>query len=307
MILNFLFTLLFIIFSIWLIAYAESKIDSPKEANFFKVPKDLIKLMFKQMIIPSSASKKLFIMLPAAVITFTVTIYAVIPIKEDSVVADLNIGVLYTLSLLYLFGYSLILTGWSSSSRYALLGTFRLAGQLLIYIVVFGFILLSIVLCSGSFNIGDIVDAQKNVWFLFPHLPLFIIFLICMLVLANRIPGDSPFSDSEISGGINSEYSGASLALLMISQYAAILIMSALATVLFLGGWQPLFGLWDKLSGLPWLLIKLFLCIIFFIWVKAALPRYRYDQVMKIGYKYLIPASSLWFMLTALALFIMEG
>ncbi|MBR7159011.1 MAG: NADH-quinone oxidoreductase subunit H [Alphaproteobacteria bacterium] len=306
MILNLIFALLFIAVAIWIIAYAESKIDSPKEAAFFKAPLDLVKLIFKRTIIPSAASKKLFLMLPAAVITFAVALYAVIPIKDNIVIADLNIGVIYTLALLFLLGYSLILTGWSSSSRYALLGTFRLAGQLLIYIIVFGFILLSLVLSASSFNIGDIVEAQNKVWFLFPHFPLFIVFLMCMLVLTNRMPGDSPFAASEIGGGINAEYSGAPLALLLISQYAAMLSMSTLATVLFMGGWQPLFGLWPSLSGLPWLLIKLFLCVIFFIWVKAALPRYRYDQVMKIGYKYLVPASGLWFILTAITIFIIK-
>ncbi len=304
MILNILFALLFIAVAVWLIAFAESKIDSPKEAAFFKAPADVLKLIFKRTIIPANASKKLFILLPVAVMTFAVSLYAVIPIKENTVIADLNIGVIYTLALLFLFGYSLMLTGWSSSSRYALLGTFRLAGQLLIYIIVFGFILASIVLSAASFNIEDIVMAQKDIWFLFPHLPLFLVFLICMLVLTNRMPGDSPFAPSEIGGGIEAEYSGAPLALLMTSQYALMLIMSGLATVLFLGGWQPLFGLFPALTGLPWLILKLFLCVFFFIWVKAALPRYRYDQIMKIGYKYLIPASGLWFICTAVAVFI---
>ena len=153
MILNLIFALLFIAVAIWIIAYAESKIDSPKEAAFFKAPLDLVKLIFKRTIIPSAASKKLFLMLPAAVITFAVALYAVIPIKDNIVIADLNIGVIYTLALLFLLGYSLILTGWSSSSRYALLGTFRLAGQLLIYIIVFGFILLSLgSVFQGSFE-----------------------------------------------------------------------------------------------------------------------------------------------------------
>lgn len=254
---------------------------------------DGLKLFVKETILPSNSN--LYVFLLAPILTFILSLigWAVIPLSENIVVSDINLGVLYMLAISSLSVYGIIMAGWSSNSKYPFLGSLRSAAQMISYEVSIGFIIVNICICVGSYNLSDIVIAQKNVWFIVPLFPMFILFYISMLAETNRHPFDLPEAEAELVSGYNVEYSAMTFALFFLGEYANMLLMSTFSSILFLGGWLPLFNIFplNILPGSFWLSIKIILGVIFFILTRAALPRYRYDQLMYIGWKSFLPLS----------------
>ena len=254
---------------------------------------DGLKLFSKETILPKDSSVYIFILAP--VITFILSLigWAVIPFSDSILISDINLGVLYLFSVSSLGVYGIILAGWSSNSKYPFLGAIRSAAQMISYEVSIGFIIINVCLCAGSFNLSTIVLAQKNVWFICPLFPMFVLFYISMLAETNRHPFDLPEAESELVSGYNVEYSAVTFALFFLGEYANILLMSALSSLLFLGGWLPLLDIFpfNRLPGSFWFSLKILLGVIFFIFARAALPRYRYDQLMDIGWKSILPMS----------------
>lgn len=262
---------------------------------------DGLKLFSKETIVPKDSSPYVFILAPMITFILSLIGWSVIPLSEGALVADINLGVLYLFAVSSLSVYGIILAGWSSNSKYPFLGALRSAAQMISYEVSIGFILVNVCLCAGSFNLSTIVEAQKNVWFIFPLFPMFILFYISMLAETNRHPFDLPEAESELVSGYNVEYSAVTFALFFLGEYANILLMSALSTILFLGGWLPPFNLFPFtiLPGSFWLSIKILFGVIFFILSRAALPRYRYDQLMDLGWKSILPFSLGYLVFTA--------
>jgi NADH-quinone oxidoreductase subunit H len=254
---------------------------------------DGLKLFVKETILPSNSN--LYVFLLAPILTFILSLigWAVIPLSETLVISDLNLGVLYLFAISSLSVYGIILAGWASNSKYPFLGALRSAAQMISYEVSIGFIIVNICVCAGSFNLSTIVLAQKNVWFIIPLFPMFILFYISMLAETNRHPFDLPEAEAELVSGYNVEYSAMTFALFFLGEYANMLLMSAFSSILFFGGWLPLFNFlpFNILPGSFWLSIKIILGVIFFILTRAALPRYRYDQLMHIGWKSFLPLS----------------
>merc|ERR1712113_735107 len=254
---------------------------------------DGLKLFAKETLIPSNSDIIIFIIAP--IITFILALigWAVIPFGETIVLSDLNIGVLYLFAVSSLSVYGIILAGWSSNSKYPFLGALRSAAQMISYEVSIGFIVVTVALCAGSFNLSKIVLAQQKVWFLIPLFPMFVLFYISMLAETNRHPFDLPEAETELVSGYNVEYSSMTFALFFLGEYANMLLMSTFSSLLFLGGWLPLINIFPLtlLPGSFWLSIKILLGVIFFILTRAALPRYRYDQLMHIGWKSFLPIS----------------
>jgi NADH-quinone oxidoreductase subunit H len=236
-------------------------------------------------------------------LTFTLSLmgWAVIPFGEALVLADINVGILYLLAISALGVYGIILSGWSSNSKYAFLGALRSAAQMVSYEVSIGFILITVVLCAGSFNLSSIVLAQEKVWFCLPHLPMFVLFFISALAETNRHPFDLPEAEAELVSGYNVEYSAMGFALFFLGEYANMLLMSALTAILFLGGWLPLFNFFpfSYIPGSIWFGLKIGFFVILFIVMRACLPRFRYDQLMSLGWKVFLPFSLGWLILTA--------
>lgn len=262
---------------------------------------DGLKLFVKESILPSNANKALFILAPMLTFTLSLMGWAVIPFGEALVLADINVGILYLLAISALGVYGIILSGWSSNSKYAFLGALRSAAQMVSYEVSIGFILITVVLCAGSFNLSSIVLAQEKVWFCVPHLPMFVLFFISALAETNRHPFDLPEAEAELVSGYNVEYSAMGFALFFLGEYANMLLMSALTAILFLGGWLPFFNFFpfSYIPGSIWFGLKIGFFVILFIVMRACLPRFRYDQLMSLGWKVFLPFSLGWLILTA--------
>jgi NADH-quinone oxidoreductase subunit H len=259
---------------------------------------DAIKLLNKEVIIPSKANSILFLLAP--MVTFVVALigWAVIPVDENVVIADINVGVLYLFATSSLGVYGIIMAGWSSNSKYAFLGAVRSSAQMISYEVSIGLVIVCILLVNGSLNLSEIViSSQDNPWYIdLLLLPMLVIFFISILAETNRLPFDLPESESELVAGYNVEYSSLSFAMFFLGEYANMIITSAMAVILFLGGWFPPFGIeaLKIIPGFGWFVIKIFMVLFVFLWVRAAFPRYRYDQLMRLGWKVFLPLSLLW-------------
>ena len=254
---------------------------------------DGLKLFSKETILPSDASLTLFIVSPILTFFLSLISWAVIPFSEGVLLTDLNVGVLYLFTISSLSVYGVIIAGWASNSKYPFLGALRSAAQMISYEVSIGFVILNVIICSGSFNLSKIVLSQENIWFIFPLLPMFLIFCVSMLAETNRHPFDLPEAEAELVSGYNVEYSSMAFALFFLGEYANMLLMSAFVSILFLGGWLPLINLYpfNEIPGSFWFSCKIILGVVFFIVTRATLPRYRYDQLMDIGWKSFLPLS----------------
>jgi NADH-quinone oxidoreductase subunit H len=260
---------------------------------------DAVKVFTKETIIPAGASRSLFLVAPMLTFVLACLAWAVIPVGDGWAPANINVGILYLFAISSLGVYGVIIAGWASNSKYAFLGAMRSAAQMVSYEVSIGFVLVTVMLCVGSLNLNDIVRAQAHHWFAFTGLfPMFVVFLISMLAECNRAPFDLPEGESEIVAGFFVEYSAMSFALFYLGEYTNMIMMSALASILFLGGWQAPFGL-TFIPGVLWLFAKICVLMFFFFWVRATFPRYRYDQLMRLGWKIFLPLSLVWLVLTA--------
>ena len=262
---------------------------------------DALKMMMKETIIPSGSNRFLFLMAPMLTFGLAMLAWAVIPVNEGWVGADINVGILYLFAISSLGVYGIIIAGWASNSKYAFLGAMRSAAQMVSYEVSMGFVLVAVLLCVGSLNLSDIVRAQRTVWFCIPLFPMFIVFFISALAETNRSPFDLPEGESEIVAGFFVEYSSMSFALFFLGEYANMILMSALTTILFLGGWLAPFNVepFTWIPGVIWFILKICVVLFFFLWVRATFPRYRYDQLMRLGWKVFLPLSLLWLVITA--------
>ena len=276
--------------------------------GLFQSLADALKYMFKEIIIPASANKIIFIIAPIITMTLALIGWAVIPFSEKMVLADINVGILYIFAVSSLGVYGIIMAGWASNSKYPFLGAIRSAAQMVSYEVSIGIIIINVLLCVGSLNLNDIVMAQQNVWFIFPLFPMFVIFFISALAETNRPPFDLPEAESELVAGYQTEYSGMMYAMFWLGEYANILLLCALGTVLFLGGWlSPInFFPFNLLPGVFWMIFKILVLFILFSLVKAIVPRYRFDQLMRLGWKIFLPFSLLYVVLTASFLFFLD-
>jgi NADH-quinone oxidoreductase subunit H len=266
---------------------------------------DALKYIFKEIIIPASSNKIIFILAPIITMTLALIAWAVIPFGENQVLADINVGILYIFAVSSLGVYGIIMGGWASNSKYPFLGSIRSAAQMVSYEVSIGIIIINVLLCVGSLNLNDIVIAQKNIWFIIPLFPMFVIFFISALAETNRPPFDLPEAEAELVAGYQTEYSGMMYAMFWLGEYANILLMCALGSILFLGGWlSPLdFYPFNLIPGAIWLILKILFLFILFALVKAIVPRYRYDQLMRLGWKIFLPLSLTYVILTASYLF----
>ena len=266
---------------------------------------DALKYMFKEVIIPSSSNKVIFILAPIVTMTLALISWAVIPFSATQVLADINVGILYLFAVSSLGVYGIIMGGWASNSKYPFLGAIRSAAQMVSYEVSIGVIIINVLLCVGSLNLNDIVMAQENLLFVIPLFPMFVIFFISALAETNRPPFDLPEAEAELVAGYQTEYSGMMYAMFWLGEYANILLMCAMGSVLFLGGWLSPIDLFpfNVIPGAIWLILKILLLFILFALVKAIVPRYRYDQLMRLGWKIFLPLSLTWVVLTASFLF----
>ena len=266
---------------------------------------DALKYIFKEVIIPSSSNKVIFILAPIVTMTLALISWAVIPFSATQVLADINVGILYLFAVSSLGVYGIIMGGWASNSKYPFLGAIRSAAQMVSYEVSIGVIIINVLLCVGSLNLNDIVMAQENLWFVIPLFPMFVIFFISALAETNRPPFDLPEAEAELVAGYQTEYSGMMYAMFWLGEYANILLMCAMGSILFLGGWLSPIELYpfNLIPGAIWLIIKILLLFILFALVKAVVPRYRYDQLMRLGWKVFLPMSLTWVVLTASYLF----
>ena len=262
---------------------------------------DGLKLLFKETIIPSGSNRLVFIAAPMLTFTLSLVAWAAIPFDLGLVLADINVGVLYLFAISSLGVYGVIMAGWASNSKYAFLGALRSAAQMVSYEVSIGFVIITVLLCVGSLNLTDVVMAQKNIWFFIPLFPMFVIFFVSGLAETNRSPFDLPEGESEIVAGYFVEYSSMSFALFFLGEYANMILVSGMTSVLFLGGWLPPFDVapFNWIPGLVWFLLKICVCLFFFVWIRATVPRYRYDQLMRLGWKVFLPFSLFWVVLTA--------
>ena len=266
---------------------------------------DALKYIFKEIIIPSSSNKIIFILAPIVTMTLALIAWAVIPFSATQVLADINVGILYLFAVSSLGVYGIIMGGWASNSKYPFLGAIRSAAQMVSYEVSIGVIIINVLLCVGSLNLNDIVEAQKNLWFVIPLFPMFVIFFISALAETNRPPFDLPEAEAELVAGYQTEYSGMMYAMFWLGEYANILLMCAMGAILFLGGWMSPIEIYPftLVPGAVWLILKILLLFILFALVKAIVPRYRYDQLMRLGWKVFLPLSLIWVVLTASYLF----
>ena len=266
---------------------------------------DALKYIFKEIIIPASSNKVIFILAPIITMTLALVAWAVIPFSENLVLADINVGILYIFAVSSLGVYGIIMGGWASNSKYPFLGAIRSAAQMVSYEVSIGVIIINVLLCVGSLNLNDIVIAQKEMWFVLPLFPMFVIFFISALAETNRPPFDLPEAEAELVAGYQTEYSGMMYAMFWLGEYANILLMCAMGSILFLGGWLPPLDT-EPFSLVPapfWLIFKIIFLFILFALVKAIVPRYRYDQLMRLGWKIFLPLSLTYVVLTASYLF----
>ena len=266
---------------------------------------DALKYIFKEIIIPASSNKVIFILAPIITMTLALIAWAVIPFSEDQVLANINVGILYIFAVSSLGVYGIIMGGWASNSKYPFLGAIRSAAQMVSYEVSIGIIIINVLLCVGSLNLSDIVIAQQNMWFIVPLFPMFVIYFISALAETNRPPFDLPEAEAELVAGYQTEYSGMMYAMFWLGEYANILLMCALGSILFLGGWLSPIDLYpfNMIPGAIWFIFKILLLFILFALVKAIVPRYRYDQLMRLGWKIFLPLSLIYVVLTASYLF----
>ena len=262
---------------------------------------DGAKLFIKETILPSGANKILFAMAPMLTFILSLIAWAVIPFDAGMVLADINVGILYLFAISSLGVYGVIMAGWASNSKYAFLGALRSAAQMVSYEVSIGFVIITVLLCVGSLNLSAIVEAQKTIWFAIPLLPMFVIFFVSALAETNRAPFDLPEGESELVAGYFVEYSSMTFALFFLGEYANMILMSGMTAVLFLGGWLPPIDIapFNWIPGPIWFFIKISLVLFCFLWVRATFPRYRYDQLMRLGWKVFLPLSLAWVVITA--------
>ena len=266
---------------------------------------DALKYMFKEIIIPAAANKVIFILAPIVTMTLALIAWAVIPFNNYFVLADINAGILYLFAISSLGVYGIIMGGWASNSKYPFLGAIRSAAQMVSYEVSIGVIIINVLLCVGSLNLRDIVLAQEKIWFVVPLFPMFVIFFISSLAETNRPPFDLPEAEAELVAGYQTEYSGMMYAMFWLGEYANILLMCAMGSILFLGGWLSPIDIFpfNLVPGPLWMIIKILLLFLLFSLVKATVPRYRYDQLMRLGWKIFLPLSLIWVILTSSFLF----
>ncbi|PHK96350.1 NADH-quinone oxidoreductase subunit NuoH [Pseudoroseomonas rhizosphaerae] len=265
---------------------------------------DALKMLLKETIIPSGANRALFILGPMLTLILALIAWAVIPVNDGWAIADINVGVLYLLAISSLGVYGIVIAGWASNSKYAFLGALRSAAQMVSYEVSMGLVIVTVLLCVGSLNLSEIVRAQSTVWFAIPLFPMFVIFFVSTLAETNRPPFDLAEGESELVAGFMVEYSSMTYALFFLGEYANMILMSAMTTILFLGGWLPPMDIapFNWVPGPIWFILKICLCLFTFIWVRATFPRYRYDQLMRLGWKVFLPFSLVWLVLTAFVL-----
>ena len=262
---------------------------------------DALKMLMKETIIPSGSNRLLFLLAPMLTFSLAMLAWAVIPVSDGWAAADINVGILYLFAISSLGVYGIVIAGWASNSKYAFLGALRSAAQMVSYEVSIGFVLVSVLLCVGSLNLSDIVRAQRHIWFCIPLFPMFVVFFISALAETSRSPFDLPEGESEIVAGYFVEYSAMSFALFFLGEYANMILMSAMTSILFLGGWLAPFGVapFTWIPGVIWFVLKICFVLFFFLWVRATFPRYRYDQLMRLGWKVFLPLSLLWLVITA--------
>ncbi len=262
---------------------------------------DLIKVFFKETVVPTNANKVVFLIGPLVMFILSMIAWAVIPFDEGWVIADINVGILYLFAISSLGVYGIVMAGWASNSRYPFLGALRSAAQMVSYEVSIGFVIVTVLLAAGSLNLSKIVMAQKDLWFAVPLLPMFVIFFVSALAETNRHPFDLPEAENELVAGFQVEYSAVPFVLFFLAEYANMILMSGLTVILFLGGWLPPFDVvpFTWIPGVLWFVFKIIGVLFVFIWVRASFPRYRYDQLMRLGWKVFLPFSLLWVVVTA--------
>ena len=260
---------------------------------------DALKLLTKENIVPANSNKIVFLLAPIITMVLSLAGWAVIPFAPNWVIADINVGIMYLFAVSSLGVYGIIMAGWASNSQYPFLGALRSAAQMVSYEVSIGFVIITVLLCVGSLNLSKIVEAQETVWF--PLLPMFVVFFISALAETNRLPFDLPEDESTLVAGFFTEYSSASFVLFFLGEYASMILMSSMTVILFMGGWLPPFDIFplNAVPGVIWFVIKVIFILFLFIWVRGTFPRYRYDQLMRLGWKIFLPLSLLWVVLTA--------
>ena len=266
---------------------------------------DALKLLTKENIVPANSNKVVFLLAPITTMVLSLAGWAVIPFAPNWVIADINVGIMYLFAVSSLGVYGIIMAGWASNSQYPFLGALRSAAQMVSYEVSIGFVIITVLLCVGSLNLSKIVEAQQTVWFAIPLLPMFVIFFISTLAETNRHPFDLPEAEAELVAGYQVEYSSVPFVLFFLGEYANMILMSAMTSLLFLGGWLPPFNIvpFTWIPGVLWFILKICFLLFLFIWVRATFPRYRYDQLMRLGWKVFLPLSLTWVVLTASYLF----
>ncbi|NKB45045.1 MAG: NADH-quinone oxidoreductase subunit NuoH [Alphaproteobacteria bacterium] len=300
------------------LTYAERKIISamqmrigPNVIGWFGLLQpfaDALKLLTKETVLPTGASPVVFFLAPMITFSLAMLAWAVIPVNPGWVISDLNVGVLYLFAISSLGVYGVVMAGWASNSRYAFLGAMRSAAQMVSYEVSIGFIMITVLMTADTLNLSALVEAQAEPlfgflpgWYFIPHLPMFVVFFISVLAETNRHPFDLPEAESELVAGFMTEYSSMSFALFFLGEYANMIMMSGMVSILFLGGWLPPYDVapWNLIPGVVWFAAKIAFCLFIFIWVRATFPRYRYDQLMRLGWKVFLPLSLIWLALTA--------
>ena len=262
---------------------------------------DALKLLTKENIVPANSNKVVFLLAPIITMVLSLAGWAVIPFAPNWVIADINVGIMYLFAVSSLGVYGIIMAGWASNSQYPFLGALRSAAQMVSYEVSIGFVIITVLLCVGSLNLSKIVEAQETVWFAIPLLPMFVVFFISALAETNRLPFDLPEDESTLVAGFFTEYSSASFVLFFLGEYASMILMSSMTVILFMGGWLPPFDIFplNEIPGVVWFTLKVIFILFLFIWVRGTFPRYRYDQLMRLGWKVFLPLSLLWVVLTA--------
>ena len=273
--------------------------------GLFQIPADGLKFLFKEIIIPDGADKTVYFIAPILTSTLAIAAWAVIPIQEDIVLSDINVGVLYIFAMSSLGVYGILMAGWASNSKYPFLGALRSAAQMVSYEVSIGFVIVTVLMCVGSLNLSEIVYAQKNIWFFIPLFPMFVVFFISALAETNRPPFDLPEAESELVAGYQTEYSAMPFLLFFLGEYINILLMCAMMTIMFFGGWYPPIDVapFNLIPGFIWFLVKMMVIFYMISMVKAFVPRYRYDQLMRLGWKVFLPLSLLAVVVTSSVLF----
>ncbi len=266
--------------------------------GLFQPLADGLKLMHKETILPTLSRKGMFLLAPIITFVLSLVAWAVIPVDAGMVFADINVGILYLLAISSLGVYGIIIAGWASNSKYAFMGALRSAAQMISYEISIGLVIVSVLICSGSLNLTEIVLSQQKIWFVVPLFPMFVIFLISSLAETNRAPFDLPEAEAELVSGYNVEYSAMPFAFFFLGEYANMILMSSMITILFLGGWLAPFG-FNFLPGFVWFFIKVWSVLFIFVWVRASFPRYRYDQLMRLGWKIFLPFSLIYVVLVA--------